>query len=72
LCLDLLLIAGIETVDAAPPGFLEGHLKIVVGMAVEPADEMGRQSATAAERFDPRAREWVEPARQTTALEAVS
>jgi hypothetical protein len=34
-------------VTAAEQGFLEGHMKIIFGMAVEPSDEMPRQSVTA-------------------------
>jgi hypothetical protein len=32
--------------QGAPPGFPEGHLKIVSLNEVDPADEMARQSAT--------------------------
>jgi hypothetical protein len=40
-CVVLLLAAAIK---AAPQGFLEGHLKIVSLRAVEPSDEMPRQT----------------------------
>jgi len=36
------LVAGTVSIEAAPPGFLEGHLKIIFGMAVGPSDEMPR------------------------------
>jgi hypothetical protein len=36
--------------DAAPPGFLEGHLKIISPREVEPSDAMPRQTVTA-ERY---------------------
>jgi hypothetical protein len=38
----IFLVAGTAWIEAAPPGFLEGHLKIIFGMAVGPADEMPR------------------------------
>ena len=42
-----LMFAGSASINAAAPGFLEGHLKIVSLNEVEPADEMPRQSVTA-------------------------
>ena len=39
----IFLVAGIASIQAAPPGFLEGHLKIIFHMAVgESSDEMPR------------------------------
>jgi len=38
----IFLIAGTAWIEAAPPGFLEGHLKIIFGMAVGESDEMPR------------------------------
>jgi len=38
----IFLIAGTAWMEAAPPGFLEGHLKIIFGMAVGESDEMPR------------------------------
>ena len=38
----LILVAGTASIEAAPPGFLEGHLKIIFGMAVGESDEMPR------------------------------
>jgi|SRR4029450_288234 hypothetical protein len=35
------------SINAAEQGFLEGHMKIIFGMAVEPSDEMPRQTVTA-------------------------
>jgi hypothetical protein len=40
-CISLTL-AGTESTNATPQGFLEGHLKIVSLKAVEPSDEMPR------------------------------
>ena len=40
------MLAGSASINAAAPGFLEGHLKIVSLNEVEPADEMPRQSVT--------------------------
>jgi hypothetical protein len=40
-CLFLILV-GIESINAAPQGFLEGHLKILSPRAVEPSDNMPR------------------------------
>src|ERR1700745_656791 len=37
-----LILAGTDSISAAPQGFLEGHLKIVFGMAVGSSDEMPR------------------------------
>jgi hypothetical protein len=34
-----LLLAGSASIDAAPPGFVEGHLKIIAPKEVELADE---------------------------------
>jgi hypothetical protein len=36
------LLAGTTTINAAQQGFLEGHLKIIFGMAPEPSDDMPR------------------------------
>jgi hypothetical protein len=36
------LVAGTVSIEAAPPGFLEGHVKIIFGMAVGESDEMPR------------------------------
>ena len=36
------LLAGTTTINAAQQGFLEGHLKIIFGMAVGESDEMPR------------------------------
>ena len=36
------LVAGTASIEAAPPGFLEGHLKVIFGMAVGESDEMPR------------------------------
>jgi len=38
----IFLIAGTAWIEGAPPGFLEGHLKIIFGMAVGESDEMPR------------------------------
>jgi hypothetical protein len=39
----IFLLAGVASIQAAPPGFLEGHLKIIFHMAVgESSDEMPR------------------------------
>jgi hypothetical protein len=38
----IFLVAGMVSIEAAPPGFLEGHLKIIFGMAVGESDEMPR------------------------------
>jgi hypothetical protein len=38
-----LLLASGASINAAPPGFVEGHFKIIFGMAAEPSDEMPRQ-----------------------------
>jgi hypothetical protein len=38
----IFLIAGTAWIEAAPPGFLEGHLKIIFGMAVGESGEMPR------------------------------
>ena len=40
----LLVLVGTESINAAPQGFLEGHLKIVSLREVEPSDEMPRQT----------------------------
>jgi len=42
-----LVAANIAPSDAAQPGFMEGHLKIVFLGAVEPSDAMPRQTVTA-------------------------
>ena len=39
------LVADTEPIEAAAPGFLEGHLKIIFGMAVGESDEMPRSEA---------------------------
>jgi hypothetical protein len=41
------MLAGSASINAAAPGFLEGHLKIVSLNEVEPANEMSRQNVTA-------------------------
>jgi len=38
----IFLIADTESINAAEQGFLEGRLKIIFGMAVEPSDDMPR------------------------------
>jgi hypothetical protein len=38
----IFLVADTASVEAAPPGFLEGHLKIIYGMAAGESDEMPR------------------------------
>jgi len=43
----LLVLVGTESINAAPQGFLEGHLKIISPREVEPSDEMPRQTVTA-------------------------
>jgi carboxypeptidase family protein len=43
----IFLLAGTTSINAAPQGFVEGHLKIIFGMAVGPSDDMPRQSVTA-------------------------
>jgi hypothetical protein len=43
----LLVLIGTESINAAPQGFLEGHLKIVSLREVEPSDAMPRQTVTA-------------------------
>src|SRR5437016_6066129 len=42
-----LLLAGSASIDAAPPGFVDGHLKIASLGEVEPSDAMPRQTITA-------------------------
>ena len=42
-----LILAGATPVNAAPPGFMEGHLKIAWLGAAEHSDEMPRQTVTA-------------------------
>jgi hypothetical protein len=42
-----LILAGTESISAAPQVFLEGHLKIVSPREVEPSDNMPRQTVTA-------------------------
>src|SRR5260370_5243190 len=37
-----LMLAGTASIQAAPQGFMEGHLKIVSPRAVEPSDNMPR------------------------------
>jgi hypothetical protein len=39
------MLAGSASINAAAPGFLEGHLKIIAQPS-EPADEMWRQNVT--------------------------
>jgi hypothetical protein len=46
-CLLLIPIGCVASDNAAPPGFLEGRLKIVFLGAVESSDEMPRQTVTA-------------------------
>jgi hypothetical protein len=46
-CVFLIPIGCIASDDATPPGFLEGHLKIISPREVEPSDAMPRQSVTA-------------------------
>src|SRR6266853_918143 len=41
-CLFLIPFGCVATDNAAPQGFMEGHLKIVSPKAVEPSDEMPR------------------------------
>ena len=43
----LLVLVGTESINAAPQGFLEGHLKIVSLREVERSDEMPRSEVTA-------------------------
>jgi hypothetical protein len=43
------LVAGTASIEAAPPGFLEGHLKIIFGMAVGESDEMPRAEGAPAQ-----------------------
>ena len=43
----LLVLVGTESINAAPHGFLEGHLKIVSLREVERSDEMPRSEVTA-------------------------
>jgi hypothetical protein len=38
----IFLVAGTVSIEAAPPGSLEGHLKIIFGMAAGESDEMPR------------------------------
>jgi hypothetical protein len=45
-CLFLISIGCVVSDNAVPPGFLEGHLKIVSLGAVEHSDEMPRQTVT--------------------------
>ena len=40
-----LVLAGSALIDAAPPGFVEGHLKIVSPKEVELADETPSENA---------------------------
>lgn len=42
LVLGIFLLAFSTTLNAAEQGFLEGHLKIVFGMAAQPSDDMPR------------------------------
>jgi hypothetical protein len=46
-CLLLIPIGCVASDNAAPPGFLEGHLKIISPREVESSDEMPRQTVTA-------------------------
>ena len=46
-CIFLMLASGTAWSDAAPPGFMEGHLKIASLGEVEPSDAMPRQTVTA-------------------------
>jgi hypothetical protein len=43
----VLLLPSGASINAAPPGFVEGHLKIIFGMAAKPSDDMPRQSIPA-------------------------
>jgi hypothetical protein len=45
----IFLIAGTAWIEAAPPGFLEGHLKIIFGMAVGESGEMPRAEGAPAQ-----------------------
>src|SRR5262249_61291839 len=38
----IFLLGGSPSINAGSQGFLEGHLKIIFGMAVEPSDDMPR------------------------------
>jgi hypothetical protein len=38
----IFIVAGMAWIEGAPPGFLEGHLKIIFGMAMGESDEMPR------------------------------
>jgi len=38
----IFLLAGVASINAEPQGFMEGHLKIIFGMAVGPSDDMPR------------------------------
>jgi hypothetical protein len=42
LALGIFLVAFSASLNAAEPGFLEGHLKIIFGMAAQPSDDMPR------------------------------
>ena len=42
LALGIFLLAFSPSLHAAEQGFLEGHLKIIVGMAAQPSDDMPR------------------------------
>ena len=46
-----LMLAGTESIKAAPQGFVEGHLKIVSPRVVEPPDEMPRPAVVAPETY---------------------
>jgi hypothetical protein len=46
-CLFLIPIGCVASDNGVPPGFLEGHLKIVSPREVEPSDAMPRQTVTA-------------------------
>jgi len=43
LVLGIFLFAFVTSANAAEQGFLEGHLKIIFGMAAQPSDDMPRQ-----------------------------
>src|SRR6266446_10740152 len=43
------LVARTASIEAAPPGFLEGHLKIIFGMAVGESGEMPRAEGAPAQ-----------------------
>jgi hypothetical protein len=46
LVLGIFLLAFSSSLNAAEQGFLEGHLKIIFGMAAQPSDDMPRPEIT--------------------------